>query len=45
MTNDWRRLHGRTAEAIRARDGAEARALIERDISWGIEYFKELAEA
>ena len=44
MADDWRRLHGRIVEAIRARDGAEARALIEKDISWGIEYFHELAE-
>jgi DNA-binding GntR family transcriptional regulator len=44
MADDWRRLHGRIAEAIRVRDAAEARALIEKDISWGIEYFNELAE-
>ncbi len=44
MADDWRRLHGRIAEAIRVRDAAEARALIEKDISWGVEYFSELAE-
>ena len=44
MADDWRRLHGRVAEAIRVRDAAEARALIEKDISWGIEYFSELAD-
>ena len=44
MADDWRRLHGRIAEAIRVRDAAEARALIEKDISWGIEYFSELAD-
>ncbi len=44
MADDWRLLHGRIAEAIRVRDAAEARALIEKDISWGIEYFHELAE-
>ena len=43
MADDWRQLHGRIAEAIRVRDAAEARALIEKDISWGIEYFNELA--
>ena len=45
MADDWRRMHSRIAEAIRARDAAEARALIEKDISWDIEYFRELAEA
>jgi DNA-binding GntR family transcriptional regulator len=44
MADDWRQLHGRIAEAIRVRDAAEARALIEKDISWGIEYFNQLAE-
>ena len=43
MADDWRQLHGRIAEAIRVRDAAEAQALIEKDISWGIEYFNELA--
>ena len=37
-------LMRRIAEAIHVRDAAEARALIEKDISWGIEYFNELAE-
>ena len=45
MADDWRQLHGRIAEALRVRNAAEACALIERDISWGIEYFRELAEA
>ena len=45
MADDWRQLHGRIAEAVRVRDAAEARALIEKDISWGIEYFHELAKA
>jgi DNA-binding GntR family transcriptional regulator len=44
MSGDCRRLHGRIAEAIRVRDAAEARALIEKDISWGTLYFHELAE-
>ena len=44
MADDWRQLHGRIAEAIRARDGATARSLIGKDISWGIKYFDELAE-
>jgi DNA-binding GntR family transcriptional regulator len=44
MADDWRQLHGRIAEAIRVRDAAEARSLIEKDISWGIEYFNQLAE-
>ncbi len=45
VADDWRQLHGRIAEALRVRNAAEACALIERDISWGIEYFRELAEA
>ena len=43
MTQDWRRLHGRIAAAIEARAAAEARRLIERDISWGTVYYHELA--
>lgn len=44
MADDWRRLHGRIADAIRARDASEARALIEKDVSWGTVYFHRLAE-
>ncbi len=42
MTPDWRLMHSRIAEAIRARDSTGARALIERDINWGTRVFGEI---
>ena len=45
MTLDWRLLHGKVAAAIRARDSAGARALIEQDISWGTETFRHVKGA
>ena len=42
---DWRRMHSRIAEAIKVRDGALARRLIETDISWGTNLFSELDAA
>ena len=41
-TLDWQEMHGPIARAIRARDAAGARSLIERDISWGTEVYNEL---
>jgi len=41
-TLDWHEMHGPIAKAIRARDAAGARALMERDISWGTEVYNEL---
>jgi DNA-binding GntR family transcriptional regulator len=42
LTPDWRRMHGDIAEAIRARDSARARALIEQDINWGTKVFGDM---
>lgn len=41
-TLEWEEMHGPIAKAIRARDAAGARSLIERDISWGTEVYNEL---
>ena len=43
MTPDWRQMHSRIAGAIRVRDGAMARTLIEQDINWGTGVFGDLA--
>ena len=45
MTEDWRTRHGEIAQAIRARDAAEARRLIELDIGWGTQVFQAMADA
>ncbi len=44
MSQDWRRLHGRIATAVSQRDAGAARAMIEKDISWGTVYFHALSE-
>ena len=44
LSPDWRRMHGRIAASIRARDGAAARAMIEQDINWGTRAFGAMAE-
>ena len=44
MSQDWRRLHGRIAAAVGQRDAGAARAMIEKDISWGTVYFHALSE-
>ncbi len=43
LTRDWRRMHSEIAGAIRARDAARARQLIEQDINWGTQVFKDMA--
>ena len=43
IEKDWRFLHGQIAEAIRARDAARARTLIEKDINWGTKVFPTIA--
>jgi DNA-binding GntR family transcriptional regulator len=42
MSMDWRRMHGKIAEAVRLRDSATARVLIEQDVSWGAEVFQDI---
>lgn len=43
LTRDWRRMHSEVAGAIRARDAARARQLIEQDINWGTQVFRDMA--
>ncbi len=45
ISRDWRLLHTEITQAIRARDSVRARALIEQDINWGTEIYKDLASA
>lgn len=43
LTRDWRLMHSEIASAIRARDAALARQLIEQDINWGTQVFRDMA--
>lgn len=43
MKGEWSLSHRQIASAIRARDAARARQLIERDIDWGTRLYEELA--
>ncbi len=43
MSQDWRKLHGRIADTVRAGDATGARRMIEKDISWGTTHFDRLA--
>jgi DNA-binding GntR family transcriptional regulator len=43
MKGEWSQSHRKIAGAIRARDVAGARQLIERDIDWGTKLYEELA--
>lgn len=42
-TEEWRKLHAWIADALRERDAAKARELIERDIGWGTRVYRQLA--
>ncbi|MFP6741889.1 MAG: GntR family transcriptional regulator [Alphaproteobacteria bacterium] len=43
LTRDWQRMHSEVAGAIRVRDSARARQLIEQDINWGTQVFRDMA--
>ena len=44
-TEDWRLLHARIAEAIRAGNARLARDLVEQDIGWGTKVYDQLADS
>lgn len=45
VSGEWRDTHARIVEAIVARDSSYARRMVEADISWGIELYREMCAA